>query len=256
MHFISCLRLKSTLSVGGRVFGRSADSATAIFSINECFNAKSDLNSKISAGGRGNNFGGDNIVATEYEGEDEHSRKISKSKNSYAEIGKTYELDAISALNGDAYGFNLRHCGGRGDGGVDFRGMWDFPNPAVHAIGQCKSSLARIGPSVIREFEGVLQNACQEDVATIGIICGRSSMTRDAQSRFLDSKCSMVFVNYVDKEIMSFLMNHTARANHQDVQVITTLHPPASRHLIRSSRAIGKAVRTVTIQRRCDVQNV
>ncbi|KAJ2853355.1 hypothetical protein J3B02_003180, partial [Coemansia erecta] len=80
--------------------------------------------------------------------------------------------------------------GGASDRGIDFRGQWHLPNkPAFFVIGQCKHyERKKIGPSVIREWEGVMT---RQEIDTLGIVAATSGFTRSGIDAALSSAFPM-----------------------------------------------------------------
>lgn len=78
---------------------------------------------------------------------------MKKGINSFASIGRAYEYHVIKVL--EKYHFVLDHQGGRGDGGIDLKGLWNLStSKSIPVIAQCKLTL--LNPRIIREMEGVL----------------------------------------------------------------------------------------------------
>ncbi|CAG8707404.1 11946_t:CDS:2, partial [Dentiscutata heterogama] len=75
--------------------------------------------------------------------------------------GRIFEVDVVELLK--SLGVNVKHVGGRNDGGIDIIGEIG----EVTVLFQCKNWDNPIGPSVVREMRGVV---CQENPGTIGIL--------------------------------------------------------------------------------------
>ncbi|KAJ2541514.1 hypothetical protein EV175_006138, partial [Coemansia sp. RSA 1933] len=70
--------------------------------------------------------------------------------------------------------------------GVDFRGPWLLPNnERFYVVGQCKYyERKRIGPSIIREWEGVMS---RQDYDTVGVVVASSGFTTESAQVALSS---------------------------------------------------------------------
>ncbi|KAJ2685067.1 hypothetical protein H4218_003129 [Coemansia sp. IMI 209128] len=93
---------------------------------------------------------------------------------STVESGTAYENHTISIFN--RLGASLERTGGAGDNGVDFRGPWTLPDQQqFYLVGQCKYyERKKIGPSVIREWEGVMS---RQELDTLGVVAASSGFT-------------------------------------------------------------------------------
>ncbi|KAJ2000786.1 hypothetical protein GGI04_004009, partial [Coemansia thaxteri] len=76
--------------------------------------------------------------------------------------------------------------GGAHDNGVDFRGSWALPSqPLFYMVGQCKYyERKKIGPSVIREWEGVMS---RQELDTLGVVVASSGFTSSCVQATLSS---------------------------------------------------------------------
>ncbi len=97
---------------------------------------------------------------------------------SYTELGTQYELRTIEVLK--KYAFELRHTGGRSDGGIDLVGNWLIPGiPKIPIIVQCKNITSKLGPVMVREVEGVIAG---RQGGTLGIlVCSQSASDASRQ---------------------------------------------------------------------------
>ncbi|KAJ2371834.1 hypothetical protein IW150_004409, partial [Coemansia sp. RSA 2607] len=105
---------------------------------------------------------------------------------STVQSGTLYEHQVIHELS--TLGAHLERTGGASDQGIDMRGKWQLPDhPAFYMVGQCKHyGRKRIGPSVIREWEGVMSRQMPD---TLGLVAASSGFTRGA----VDAARSSVF---------------------------------------------------------------
>ncbi|KAJ2736303.1 hypothetical protein IW152_000863 [Coemansia sp. BCRC 34962] len=103
---------------------------------------------------------------------------------STVESGTAYENHTISIFN--RLGASLERTGGAGDHGVDFRGPWTLPDQQqFYLVGQCKYyERKKIGPSVIREWEGVMS---RQELDTLGIVVASSGFTPSCIQEALSS---------------------------------------------------------------------
>ncbi|KAL2851980.1 hypothetical protein BJY01DRAFT_104130 [Aspergillus pseudoustus] len=87
-----------------------------------------------------------------------YASRISLPESTTTYQGTLYEYTVQTYLRNS--GFSLHRVGGRSDLGVDLTGTWhvgEHPvtDPPVRVIVQCKSLKGKLGPSVVREVEGV-----------------------------------------------------------------------------------------------------
>ncbi|KAJ1721219.1 hypothetical protein LPJ53_004240 [Coemansia erecta] len=103
---------------------------------------------------------------------------------STVECGTAYEHQVIRLLR--TLGAQLERIGGASDQGIDFRGKWTLPSqPAFYVVGQCKHyERKKIGPSVIREWEGVMS---RQEPDSLGVVAATSGFTRSAVDEALSS---------------------------------------------------------------------
>ncbi|KAJ2785582.1 hypothetical protein GGI15_001855 [Coemansia interrupta] len=103
---------------------------------------------------------------------------------STVESGTAYEHHVIRLLT--ALGASLERIGGASDQGIDFRGKWKLPShPPFYMVGQCKHyERKKIGPSVVREWEGVMS---RQEPDTLGLVAATSGFTRSGISAALSS---------------------------------------------------------------------
>ncbi|KAJ1822568.1 hypothetical protein LPJ56_000668 [Coemansia sp. RSA 2599] len=108
-----------------------------------------------------------------------------RSTISTVEAGTAYENTVIGIFR--RLGATLERVGGASDRGIDFRGNWHLPNkPPFYVVGQCKNyERKKIGPSVIREWEGVM---ARQEVDTLGIVAATSGFTRSGIDAALSSR--------------------------------------------------------------------
>jgi hypothetical protein len=96
---------------------------------------------------------------------------------SYTELGLQYELHIQSLLSNHC--FDLRHSGGRADGGVDLRGNWNLPGiNSLPALVQCKNITGKCPPTVVRELEGVVASRLQGTIAVLTCTQPSSELAR------------------------------------------------------------------------------
>jgi hypothetical protein len=70
-------------------------------------------------------------------------------------VGLEFELLCVRLLNESVRGLIVRHCGGRGDEGVDLIGKLFLPCAILNVVGQCKSHSRKLGPTYVREMKGI-----------------------------------------------------------------------------------------------------
>ncbi|KAJ1933798.1 hypothetical protein FBU59_005910 [Linderina macrospora] len=90
-------------------------------------------------------------------------------------------------------GASLERIGGANDQGIDFRGPWTLPNqPQFYVVGQCKYyERKKLGPSIIREWEGVMS---RQEPDTLGVIAASSGFTTKGVRTALSSEYPMALV--------------------------------------------------------------
>ncbi|PVU99145.1 hypothetical protein BB559_000977 [Furculomyces boomerangus] len=100
--------------------------------------------------------------------------------------GKDYESLVVRTLG--SLGAILHEIGGANDQGIDFRGSWTLSaSKQLYVVGQCKNyQNNRVGPSVVREFDGVLSR--QSEVDTVGVISCPIGFTKKAVDAAMSSK--------------------------------------------------------------------
>ncbi|KAJ2393931.1 hypothetical protein GGI23_004888 [Coemansia sp. RSA 2559] len=117
---------------------------------------------------------------------------------STVEAGTAFENLTTAAFN--RLGAQVERVGGAGDQGVDFRGPWSLPNhERFYVVGQCKHyERKRIGPSVIREWEGVMS---RQDYDTVGVVVASSGFTAESAQVALSSMYPMALVTLAAEDI-------------------------------------------------------
>ncbi|KAJ2763124.1 hypothetical protein IWQ56_004899 [Coemansia nantahalensis] len=110
---------------------------------------------------------------------------------STVEAGTAYEHAVASTFN--RLGARLQRVGGAHDNGVDLRGSWALPGrPRFHMVGQCKHyGRKKIGPAVVREWEGVMS---RQDTDTLGVIAASSGFTSSSVDAALSSAYPIAMV--------------------------------------------------------------
>ncbi|KAJ2742352.1 hypothetical protein GGI20_004557 [Coemansia sp. BCRC 34301] len=140
---------------------------------------------------------------------------------STVESGTAYENHTVSVFN--RLGARLERTGGAGDNGVDFRGPWALPDQQqFYLVGQCKYyERKKIGPSVIREWEGVMS---RQELDTLGIVAASSGFTPNCIQATLSSVYPIALVTidgdeahlnryaYVEESIRGFVWNKAAES--------------------------------------------
>ncbi|PVV04053.1 hypothetical protein BB560_001452 [Smittium megazygosporum] len=102
------------------------------------------------------------------------------------ELGKRYEDLVVYTFN------NLRATvkgyGGVNDAGIDFLGSWKLSSKnIINVVGQCKNYQEKsVGPSVLREFEGVMSR--HDTLNTFGIIATPTGFTKSAIETLMSSR--------------------------------------------------------------------
>ncbi|KAJ2244338.1 hypothetical protein GGI13_006259 [Coemansia sp. RSA 455] len=139
---------------------------------------------------------------------------------STVESGTAYENHTISIFN--RLGASLERTGGAGDNGVDFRGPWTLPEQQrFYLVGQCKYyERKKIGPSVIREWEGVMS---RQELDTLGVVAASSGFTSSCIQAALSSIYPIALVTIdgghqsnrytnIEESIRGFVWNKAADA--------------------------------------------
>ena len=85
------------------------------------------------------------------------------------DFGRYFEQVVAQSLK--KYSFDVTHCGGPRDRGIDFRGAWLLKSSPVRVIGQCRRYKRRLGPKHVRELEGTLSHEVE---GTLGLIVSES----------------------------------------------------------------------------------
>ncbi|KAJ1934423.1 hypothetical protein GGF37_006369 [Kickxella alabastrina] len=168
---------------------------------------------------------------------------VRKSWISTVESGTAYENLVVSTFN--QLGASLERVGGASDQGIDFRGLWVLPEqPSFYVVGQCKHyERKKIGPSVIREWEGVMS---RQEVDTLGVVAASSGFTRSGVNAALSSVFPIVLATVDPKgisgadedgsrgDIRGFVWNKAAMGfigqmmvakKHYDVRVVDLADP-------------------------------
>ncbi|PTU19591.1 hypothetical protein P175DRAFT_0418855, partial [Aspergillus ochraceoroseus IBT 24754] len=98
-------------------------------------------------------------------------------------------------------GFNLYRIGGRDDAGIDLTGTWHaagpVTSPAVRAVVQCKALKTKIGPSVVREVEGVAAAAAAAAAAqgrVVGVVVSPREATKGVRGALGRSTVPLVWM--------------------------------------------------------------
>ncbi|KAJ2083859.1 hypothetical protein H4R24_000511 [Coemansia sp. RSA 988] len=122
----------------------------------------------------------------------QHCRPIST-----VEVGTAYESLVVSTFN--ELGAQLQRVGGASDKGIDFNGSWKLPDhKRFYIVGQCKHyERKKIGPSVIREWEGVMS---RQEIDTLGLVAATSGFTTSGIYAALSSKYPVALVTLTNAE--------------------------------------------------------
>ncbi|KAJ1958188.1 hypothetical protein GGI12_004797 [Dipsacomyces acuminosporus] len=120
-----------------------------------------------------------------------HRQLALRRRISTVEAGTAYENLVVSAFN--RMGARLERVGGASDQGIDFRGPWELPGQSpFYVVGQCKFyERKKIGPSVIREWEGVMS---RQEIDTLGILSASSGFTAKGVRTALSSEYPIALV--------------------------------------------------------------
>lgn len=91
-----------------------------------------------------------------------YTQRTGLDEKSTVYVGTHYEYTVAAKLA--RYGFSLRRVGGAHDFGTDLLGTWtptsdDAKSPTLRVLLQCKASMQRAKPTLIRELEGALVGA-------------------------------------------------------------------------------------------------
>ncbi|KAJ2826315.1 hypothetical protein IWW50_002423 [Coemansia erecta] len=162
---------------------------------------------------------------------------------STVEAGTAYENQVVETFNG--LGAALERVGGASDNGIDFCGRWTLPaHRSFHVAGQCKHyERKKIGPAVIREWDGVMS---RQDLDTLGIVVATSGFTPSGVRAALSSAHPIALVTMASpllhrsgdsrSTIQGFVWNRAAEPfigrlvvakKHYDVNVVDLDDPAA-----------------------------
>ncbi|PVU89473.1 hypothetical protein BB561_005332 [Smittium simulii] len=123
-------------------------------------------------------------------------KKAAKNTLSTYEVGTRYEELVISTIS--HIRCTVKGLGGANDSGIDFLGNWNLSKKTMFSVvGQCKNYQDKlVGPSVIREFEGVMSR--QDPFSTIGIIAAPLGFTKNAIETMMSSNfpICLLIVNF------------------------------------------------------------
>lgn len=108
-------------------------------------------------------------------------RAADKDPSTHVQRGTRFEFYTQTALL-QHFGMQLKHCGGRGDGGVDLRGTWplselihcSLPN-AIHVFAQCKDHKNGVSPENVRSLIGAMVSQLPPDELSVGILASQYS---------------------------------------------------------------------------------
>ncbi|GAA5912054.1 Rrg7p [Sporobolomyces salmoneus] len=151
---------------------------------------------------------------------------------STTQLGTAYELLALELLSAHPYYMELIRVGGANDKGIDLRGRWETSltnlssserknrsrsgSGLFDVIVQCKAERSPLRPSVLREFEGVLQNQALSDFTssrrpstpTVGILVSLSGFTKSTIDRSVESRWPISLVHYkIEREKLKLKEN-------------------------------------------------
>ncbi|GAA5948404.1 hypothetical protein JCM3765_001408 [Sporobolomyces pararoseus] len=138
-------------------------------------------------------------------------------KVSTSHLGTAFELVTLDLLSTHPYYMNLIRVGGANDKGVDLRGRWNLSNltspltlpslgspstrnsRSLDVIVQCKAERTSLRPSVLREFEGVLQNQSHQNSTTkplpLGILVSLNGFSTQTINRSVESRWPLSLVH-------------------------------------------------------------
>ena len=138
-----------------------------------------------------------------------HAKRTHLDRTSTTFSGTYYEYATQALLR--RYGFELDRVGGRGDRGVDLRGVWRICTATaggdtagadsdssskteiqmeVPVIIQCKRLKSKVGPNLIRELEGALAGRGN----TLGVLVGTQGATRGVREAMGRSRVGICWV--------------------------------------------------------------
>lgn len=130
-----------------------------------------------------------------------HAKRTNLDRTSTTFAGTFYEYATQSLLR--RYGFELDRVGGRGDRGVDLRGVWKIATEDITAgeeqrktqlkipvIIQCKRLKSKVGPNLIRELEGALAGGEN----TLGVLVGTRGATKGVREAMGRSRVGICWV--------------------------------------------------------------
>ncbi|GAA5994054.1 hypothetical protein JCM5350_004662 [Sporobolomyces pararoseus] len=138
-------------------------------------------------------------------------------KVSTSHLGTAFELVTLDLLSTHPYYMNLIRVGGANDKGVDLRGRWGLSNSTARStvpslgspsprssrsldvIVQCKAERTSLRPSILREFEGVLQNQSHQNSSTkrlpLGILVSLNGFSAQTINRSVESRWPLSLVH-------------------------------------------------------------
>lgn len=124
----------------------------------------------------------------------EYARRTQLDRASTTFAGTYYEYATQSLLR--RYGFGLTRVGGRGDRGVDLKGMWTVATAenktevALPVIVQCKRLKSKVGPNLMRELEGALAGRSN----TLGVLVGTQGATKGVREAMGRSRVGICWI--------------------------------------------------------------
>ncbi|RUS34813.1 hypothetical protein BC938DRAFT_478365 [Jimgerdemannia flammicorona] len=125
--------------------------------------------------------------------------------------GTSFELEAKEVL--EKYGMRLHHSGGRGDKGVDLRGIWQLEadqNSPPYIIAQCKNVNKKCQPEHIRSLIGTVVAESRTE-PTIGIfVTSNKNFTKEVVADFKSCHLPLMLVKIADCQLKSLALNPAA----------------------------------------------
>ena len=132
-----------------------------------------------------------------------HARRTNLDRSSTTFTGTYYEYVTQALLR--KYGFELTRVGGRGDRGVDLKGIWrivtaggptkkDKVELEIPVVVQCKRLKGKVGPNLIRELEGAVATGKKGGGNTMGVLVGTRGATKGVREAMGRSRVGICWV--------------------------------------------------------------
>ncbi|KAI8903546.1 hypothetical protein EDD86DRAFT_214679 [Gorgonomyces haynaldii] len=107
--------------------------------------------------------------------------------------------------------------GGPNDGGVDLRSRLTVDDKTLDFLFQCKNYSKPVGPSVIRELEGVLSHS----TTSVGVICTTHGLSREARRHLTHSSFPFISLQLQPHGSHLWLLNRCFQHHYRDFAIIS-----------------------------------